>query len=123
MKVRALQLEQASAIQQDLVRTVKANEESYLLYHRKREEARIADALDQRRIVNAVIAEAAAVPLVPIGLSLSMQLALSLLLAALLSLAAGFLAEYLDPSFRTPRDVEQSLDVPLLAAIPKNGHV
>jgi uncharacterized protein involved in exopolysaccharide biosynthesis len=122
MKARALQLDRASAIQQDLLRTAKANEESYLLYRRKREEARIADALDQRRIVNAVIAEPAAVPLVPIGISLSMQFFLSLMLSAFLSLGAAFLVEYLDPSFRTPRDVQETLEIPLLAAIPKNGH-
>lgn len=122
MKERSLVLDQASAVQQDLVRTAKANEESYLIYHRKREEARIADELDQKGIVNATIAEAAAVPLVPIGLSLSMQFVLAVIFASFLSLGAGFLAEYLDPSFRTPRDVEESLKLPLLATIPKNGH-
>jgi uncharacterized protein involved in exopolysaccharide biosynthesis len=122
MKAKALQLDRQSAVQQDLLRTAKADEESYLLYHRKREEARIADALDQRKIVNAAIAEAPVVPLVPIGLSVLMQIFLSLVAAALLSLGLGFLAEYVDPSFRTPKDVEESLDLPLLAAIPKNGH-
>jgi len=122
MKAKALQLDRQSAVQQDLLRTAKADEESYLLYHRKREEARIADALDQRKIVNAAIAEAPVAPLVPIGLSVLMQILLSLVAAALLSLGLGFLAEYVDPSFRTPKDVEESLDVPLLAAIPKNGH-
>jgi uncharacterized protein involved in exopolysaccharide biosynthesis len=122
MKTRALQLDRQSAVQQDLLRTAKADEESYLLYHRKREEARIADALDQRKIVNAAIAEAPVAPLVPIGLSVLMQVVLSFVVAALLSLGIGFLAEYLDPSFRTPRDVEEALELPLLAAIPKNGH-
>jgi uncharacterized protein involved in exopolysaccharide biosynthesis len=122
MKAKALQLDRQSAVQQDLLRTAKADEESYLLYHRKREEARIADALDQRKIVNAAIAEAPVAPLVPIGLSVLMQILLSVVAAALLSLGLGFLAEYVDPSFRTPKDVEESLDLPLLAAIPKNGH-
>jgi uncharacterized protein involved in exopolysaccharide biosynthesis len=122
MKTKALQLDRESAVQQDLLRTAKADEESYLLYHRKREEARIADALDQRKIVNAAIAEAPVAPLVPIGMTVWMQLVLSLAVAALLSLGLGFVGEYLDPSFRTPRDVEESLELPLLAAIPKNGH-
>jgi len=42
--------------------------------------------------------------------------------AALLSIGLAFLTEYLDPSFRTPKDVEETLELPLLAAIPKNGH-
>src|SRR5437667_1605461 len=45
---KAHRLAGESVFQQDLLRTAKANEENYLLYHRKREEARIADALDQR---------------------------------------------------------------------------
>jgi uncharacterized protein involved in exopolysaccharide biosynthesis len=122
MKTKALKLDRDSAVQQDLLRTAKADEESYLLYHRKREEARIADALDQRKIVNAAVAEAPVAPLVPIGLSAWMQLILSLMTAALLSIGLAFVAEYVDPSFRTPKDVEESLDIPLLAAIPKNGH-
>jgi capsular polysaccharide biosynthesis protein len=51
-----------------------------------------------------------------------MQLILSLITAGLLSIGLAFVAEYVDPSFRTPKDVEESLDIPLLAAIPKNGH-
>jgi uncharacterized protein involved in exopolysaccharide biosynthesis len=122
MTTKALKLDRDSAVQQDLLRTAKADEESYLLYHRKQEEARIADALDQRKIVNAAIAEAPVAPLVPIGLSGLMQLILSLMTAALLSVGLAFVAEYVDPSFRTPKDVEETLDLPLLAAIPKNGH-
>ncbi len=41
---------QASSVdQQDLLRTAKADEDAYLLYLRKREEARIGDALDRQR--------------------------------------------------------------------------
>lgn len=122
MQAKTLVLNQESAVQRDLLRTAKADEDSYLLYHRKREEARIADALDRRRIVNAVVAEAAAVPLVATGLPFGLQIILALGVATLLSLGVGFVAEYLDPSFRTPRDVEEHLDIPLLASIPKNGH-
>jgi uncharacterized protein involved in exopolysaccharide biosynthesis len=122
MQNRLLNLDKDSMVQQDLLRAAKANEENYLLYHRKREEARIADALDRRKIVNAAIAEAAAVPLVPNGLPGSVKLVLSLVVASLVSLGAGFLSEHLDPSFRTPGEIKEFLEMPLLAAIPKNGH-
>ena len=55
----------ARAQQDDLVRDVKTAEDNYLLYLRKREEARISDALDSKRIVNVSIAEAATVPALP----------------------------------------------------------
>ncbi len=122
MQTRLLNLDKDSVVQQDLLRAAKASEESYLLYHRKREEARIADALDQRKIVNAAIAEAATVPLVPDGLPTGVKLILSLVVALLVSLGAGFLSEHLDSSFRTPGEIKEYLDMPLLAAIPKNGH-
>ncbi|HEV2494758.1 MAG TPA: Wzz/FepE/Etk N-terminal domain-containing protein [Terriglobia bacterium] len=119
---RALRLDQASVTQQDLLRTVKANEQDYLLYRKKREEARIDDALDQKRVVNVAVAEAAAIPWVPAGLSTPDKLVLAFLLAALFSLGLGFLSEYLDPSFRTPDEITEHLDIPVLASIPKNGH-
>jgi len=119
---RALKLDQQSVVQQELLRTAKADEDSYLLFRKKREEARIADALDQSKIVNVAVAEAAAVPLVPTGLPLEMKLVLAVVIAALVSLGAGFAGEYLDPSFRTVSEVKEYLDIPLLATLPRNGH-
>lgn len=119
---KALKLDRQSVVQQELLRTAKADEDSYLLFRRKREEARIADALDQRKIVNVAIAEAATVPLVPIGIPLGIKLLLAVVIAAMGSLGAGFLGEHLDPSFRTAAEVKEYLDIPLLAAIPRNGH-
>jgi len=122
LQTRALRLDKASVKQQDLLRTVKTDEQDYLLYRQKREEARIDDALDQKRVVNVAVAEAAAIPWVPAGLSTGDKVALAFLIAGLLSLGLGFLSEYLDPSFRTPDEIMEHLDIPVLASIPKNGH-
>jgi uncharacterized protein involved in exopolysaccharide biosynthesis len=121
LQSKAMTLDHQSMIQQDLQRTVKSDEESFLLYQRKHEEARINDALDQRRIINAAIAEAAITPLTPVSLPLLTQLMLAVIVAGLSSLAIGFLCEYLDPSFRTPAEVQEYLDIPLLASFPKSG--
>lgn len=117
-----LKLDRESMVQQDLQRTVKADEESFLLYQRKHEEARINDALDQRRIINAAIAEEAILPSTPVSLPLVTQLLLALIVSGVSSLAIGFLVEYLDPSFRTPNEVQEYLDIPLLASFPKGGN-
>ena len=114
-------MEGESVVQQDLLRTAKANEENYLLYHRKREEARIADALDQRKIINAAVAEAPMVPLVPESLPTTVKVLLAVMVATLVSLGLGFLMEYLDPSFRTLEEVEEYLEIPLLATVPRNN--
>lgn len=116
-------LEQKEIVQADLVRNIKAAEESYLLSMRKEEEARISDALDRGRILNVTIAEAPTPPLLPANHRFRIGL-LGFLLAALTSVLLAFAAERLDSTFRTPDELRSILDLPVLAAIPqpaKNG--
>jgi hypothetical protein len=109
LESRAHMLQGESVFQQDLLRTAKANEENYLLYHRKREEARIADALDQRKIINAAVAEAPMAPLVPASLPTSVKLLLAVVIAILGSVGLGFLMEYLDP-YSDAEEVKEYLE-------------
>ena len=113
----AQQLQASSVDQQDLMRTAKADEDAYLLYLHKREEARIGDALDQKRILNVAIVE----PPVPATLP-SHSILLYLLLASGLSLVftigTAFGAEYFDSSIRTPDEAHNLLEVPVLAWLP-----
>ena len=114
----AQHLQEASIVQQDLLRAVKTQEENYLLYLRKQEEARINDALDRRGIINVVVAEAPMVPALPARSRWRYGL-LSMCLAATASIGLAFAADFLDPSFRTPDEVTAALGVPVLAAFPK----
>ncbi len=107
--------------QQDLEREAKADEASYLLYLRKQEDARTDDELDARRILNVSIAEAAAVPVLP-WFPPALFAAIGGLLAVVVGLGSAFIADRLDPSFRTPDEVRELLDVPILASLSKNGH-
>ena len=113
-------LDEKGATQDDLVRATKAAEQNYLMYLQKQEEARISDALDRNRIVNVAIAEAATVPALPTHSPL-FTLLLGGLLATCLSLASAYGADYLDPSFRTPQELYDTLDVPVLAAVPREA--
>jgi uncharacterized protein involved in exopolysaccharide biosynthesis len=106
--------------QADLLRAQKADEDNYLLYLRKQEEARISDALDRQRISNVVVAEAATIPFKPQGRRLLIMM-IGGFLACLLSVMLGFAVDYWNPSFRTPDEVESFLDSPVVAAFPKNG--
>jgi uncharacterized protein involved in exopolysaccharide biosynthesis len=117
----ARSLEQKEVVQDDLIRTVKATEESYLLYLRKEEEARISDALDRRRIINVSIAEPASVPSLPSN-HRGLTVLVGMFLATLTSLGLVFGSEHLDPTFRTPDEVRSVLNIPVLAAMPQNGH-
>ena len=109
----------AKAVQQAaLLREAKANEENYLLYLTKREQQRTSDLLDDKRIANVAIAVPAQVPVLPARNPSSVVLS-GFLLAIFSAIAAAYLAELADPSFRTPSEVEDTLDIPILAAVPK----
>jgi uncharacterized protein involved in exopolysaccharide biosynthesis len=120
---KAKELEEKGIIQQDLLRAEKTNEENYLLYAKKREEARMADALDATRILNVAVAEQPTVPSMP-TISPWLFGLVGVLLACTVSVGAVFTMEYLDPSFRTPSEVLSELNIPVLASVPvgKNGH-
>ncbi len=114
------------AEQENLVRGVKEAEGNDLLYKQKREEARIADALDRQRIVNVAIAEAATVPALPVSPRWATTLLLGFLLACLVSPGVALVADYFDPSLRTPDELRDVLQIPVLAALSKqegNRHV
>ena len=112
-------LDQQEVRQEDIRRTAKANEENYLLYLHKQEEARISDALDQQRISNVLVAEAASVPFKPQRHRLVFVI-IGGVLAAFTSVTLAFVMDRLDPSFRTPQEVEAYLGSPVLAALPKS---
>jgi uncharacterized protein involved in exopolysaccharide biosynthesis len=116
----ARNLEQRGITQNDLERVEKTEEENYLLYQKKREEARISDALDQRGILNVAMAEPPSVPALPTQ-SPAKTSAITLALAFFVSFSAGFIADYSDPSFRTPDEVVAYLDLPVLASLPKRN--
>jgi uncharacterized protein involved in exopolysaccharide biosynthesis len=115
----AQRLDQQGARQDDLVRNVKTSEESYLLYLRKREEARISDALDRKRIVNVSIAEAATVPALPV-LHLAWVFIGGFFAAGVVSIGSAYAVDRLDPSFRTPDELGRYLEMKVLASIPEN---
>jgi uncharacterized protein involved in exopolysaccharide biosynthesis len=114
---KARQLEQKEVVQEDLISSVKAKEENYDFYLRKEEEARVSDAMDRRRMVNVVVAEAASVPSLPSN-HRGVIMLVGLLLATLASLVSAFGSEYLVSTFRTPDEVMLFLNMPVLAAMP-----
>jgi uncharacterized protein involved in exopolysaccharide biosynthesis len=116
----ARRLDQNGLVQQDLVRAAKTQEENYLLYVHKREEARISDALDQRGILNVALAEQPVVPVLPTKSPFSIAV-FTLLLAGAFSLSTAFVVDFMDPSFRTPEELANYLGTPVLAALPKRG--
>jgi len=117
LRTFAQQMQSDAVDQQDLMRTTKAEEDNYLLYLRKREEARIGDALDERRILNVAIVEPPVVPALPTH-SLLLYFLLAFGLAMALSVGTAFAAEYFNSTIRTPNEAYGLLEVPVLAWLP-----
>jgi uncharacterized protein involved in exopolysaccharide biosynthesis len=115
---RAVRLEALGNQQNDLERSVKAAEETYMESVRKQSEARLSEALDRSRITNVAIVQPASVPALPV-MAAQLKLALGLFLALFVGVGVAFAADYWDPCFRTPMEVEAILGLPALAAIPR----
>ena len=114
----ARQLGEDAIVQDDLASSEKAAQENYLLYVKKREEARMGDALDEGGIVNVAIADLPVVPALPVWPAGAV-----LLMGSVAALASGtgaaFAADYLDPALRTPEEALACLEIPVLASIPE----
>ncbi len=115
------ELEQKGIQEQDLLRKVKTEEENYLLYQHKREEARMTDALDRTGILNVAIAEQPITPALPSNSRWTVLL-LGMLLATGVSVGMAFTLEFTDASFRTPSEVFSELNIPVLAAVPQSSN-
>jgi uncharacterized protein involved in exopolysaccharide biosynthesis len=120
IQTEMVKLDQQAVTQAALLREAKADEGNYLLYLGKREQERTSDALDQRRIANVAIAVPAVIPVLP-KYSPFMVMFLGLFAAAFIGVAAAYVMEYLDPSFRTPQEVSDTLSMPVLATMPKRA--
>jgi uncharacterized protein involved in exopolysaccharide biosynthesis len=120
IKTQTVDLNQQLIAEQDLQREVKANEDGYLLYRHKRDQERSSDALDANRVANVSLAVAPSVPLLP-AYNPIMIFLLGFVFSVIVSIGLGFVAEYLDPSFQTPADVSNVLQLPVLASLPKQA--
>jgi len=103
--------------EENLALELKAAQDDYLLYRHKREEARISDSLDQRGILNVAIVEQPTVPYKPVR-SIWFVSVIGIFLASILSASVVFTLDYLDPSFRTPGEVQAFLNAPVLTSVP-----
>jgi uncharacterized protein involved in exopolysaccharide biosynthesis len=120
VQAQAIELDQKALDQKSLLREAKADEDNYLLYLHKREDARIANALNATQIANVSIAQDAITPLLPYY-SPWLCGFLGFILSVMVSIGSAVVAEYMDPSFQTPDQVVEYLDVPVFASIPKNN--
>jgi uncharacterized protein involved in exopolysaccharide biosynthesis len=120
MNTQMVDLDVNSVERGALLREAKADEANYLLYIEKREQERASDALDKKSIADVAIAVPAVVPALPAYSPILVTLG-GFILAILVAVAAAFVADHLDSSFRTPAEVADVLHMPVLACMPRRA--
>jgi uncharacterized protein involved in exopolysaccharide biosynthesis len=118
-EARQNELSQITAEHDDLQRQVKLAEDNYLLYTKKQEESRIADAMDRQRILNVSILEKAVPPALPMDSHLPFLFVMGLVVAAFAGGGAVFAADYVDRRVRNEGDLAAATNLPLLASVSK----
>jgi uncharacterized protein involved in exopolysaccharide biosynthesis len=98
---------------------VAQNQGAYRNYTAKREESRIAAALDHSKILNLSIIETAPVPFEPSSPRKVLTILLGGVLGMITGLGVAFLRNRLDTTVKTPREIELYADLPVLAALPQ----
>ena len=104
-----------------LLREVNTKKESLDLYKKRAEEARISDAMDERKFSNAYILERATLPLPRANRSAFLLMALAIVGAMGIAVAAAFGLEYLNKTLRNEDDIEEEIGLPVLATIQYYG--
>jgi uncharacterized protein involved in exopolysaccharide biosynthesis len=104
----------------EITRNVKTAEENFLLYRKKYAEAREAEELDQKRVLNVALAEGPRAPVRVYKRNLWFYLAMGFVVAAVCALGVGFAVESLDHSIHTPRQLETCSALPVLACLPES---
>ena len=113
---------QAKGFEYDrLLRDVTAKKENLDLYKKRAEEARISDAMDERKFSNAYILERASLPLPRAGRTFLLLMIATLIGAAGIAIATAFGLEFLDTTVRNESDIEGRIGLPVLATIQYYG--
>jgi uncharacterized protein involved in exopolysaccharide biosynthesis len=104
-----------------LLSEVNIKKQNLDLYKKKAEEARISDAMDERKFSNAYILERASLPLPRANRSAFLLMALTIIGAMGGAVGVAFGLEYLSKTLRNEADIEEQIGLPVLATIQYYG--
>ncbi len=110
-------LEDATASDDQLVRRIKEAEDNFFLYSKKREEARIEEAMNNRKIANVSLVQPAAVPALPLP-ALSLTLIATYVLGCLLIVSMSIATGLASKKISTAWELEVLTGLPVLAEVP-----
>lgn len=102
---------------QNLKRDYATNEKNYQAYLSRHEEARISEELNQQKMANINVIQAATVPERPIKPKKLLNIALGAALGLLSGLGLAFFSEHSSQGLTTPEQAQERLGLPVLVAI------
>jgi capsular exopolysaccharide synthesis family protein len=102
-----------------LTQEANIQEINYRKYCDNLEQARINYAMENEKISNILVVQAATLPIKAVRPNKPLNLALGLLLGTLGAIVLAIFSEHLDHSIKTPRDAEERLQLSALASIPR----
>jgi uncharacterized protein involved in exopolysaccharide biosynthesis len=103
----------------DLQQQVKIDEENYLYYLKRGEEARINNLLNRHNITRISVVDQPVVPLEPVSPRKKIFLAVTFLAALIAGVGAALWRELLDDRLSNPDQVYEALGVPVLVTFKK----
>jgi uncharacterized protein involved in exopolysaccharide biosynthesis len=110
-------LQHASNDDSQLLREIKETEDSLTLYTKKREEARIEEAMNQQKIANVTLVQPARAPAMP-QKTLSITFLATYALGFLLIVGVSFAFGLTRPYVYTVWELEELAGAPVLASVP-----
>jgi uncharacterized protein involved in exopolysaccharide biosynthesis len=102
----------------NLQEQVKERRENHELYAQKRDQSQIADAMDDRGLMNVVVAQQPTLSYLPAGPKRLTNAVLGTVTALFLGLCAVYLAEAGRNTIATPHELEAASRYPVLATLP-----
>jgi uncharacterized protein involved in exopolysaccharide biosynthesis len=96
---------------------VKEQRQNYELYAEKRDQSQIADAMDQRGLMNVVVAQEPTLPFSPARPKPLLNAMLGIVTAMFLGFCAIYLAETGRNTLATPRELDATSRYPILATV------
>lgn len=122
-QARLLEVDRRTFEKVELERARTLNEEAYLLYQKKAQEAAITKALDQQKIVNVNLAEAAQRASRPVGPKPLLNLAVLIVAGLLVALTGCVVAEKVHPYVRSEEQMQRRYNVKLLGQLSNLANV